>query len=385
MNTGKGLGPTLRCPGLRLRSRLHSLLGPWGAAVAMRIRRLCRCAVILLALAGPLPACAAVSAGAISTPHPVLEVSLQVSSDDMVADPDRHLAYVAQEAGRRMAVVDEATGGIVATAPLPTGARHVALDAALHHLYLPDEFSSSLVVLDANSWRRLAVTTLGRPGIQPHGVAVDDRTHLVYVTEEHHAADAIVDGRQLRLLATVPVGPTPGGIAVDPALGLVDTVLVGADSVAVFPVAASPFAGTIPTAVRVPVGHRPTHLALDRARHRAFVLATGSNAVAILDQRAGPLSGATSVQMLAAPLPGGFAPYSVAVDPVSGAAFIGSSRQPSLVVVTGTAQGYRSHLIHLDTVPGALAVDAARRVLIVAGASPGRPLLEVIRLADLVV
>jgi DNA-binding beta-propeller fold protein YncE len=336
----------------------------------------------MAATCGPARALAQ-PAGAIPTLHPVLESALRVSSDDMVADPGRQLVYLAQEAGRRMAVVDDTTGNILATASLPTGARHVALDAALHRIYLPDEFSASLVVLDSRTWRRLAVITLGRPGIQPHGVAVDDRTHLVYVTLEHHTADAIVDGRRLRLLATVPVGPTPGGIAVDPALGLVDTVLVGADSVAVFPTATSPFSGTVPTAVRVPVGHRPTHLALDRARHRAFVLATGSNAVAILDQRAGPLSGATRVQTLAASLPAGFAPYSVAVDPVSGGAFIGSSRQPSLLVVTGTVQGYHSQIIHLDTVPGALAVDAARRVLIVAGALPGPPLLEVIRLADL--
>jgi hypothetical protein len=53
------------------------------------------------------------------------------------------------------------------------------------------------------------------------------------------------------------------------------------------------------------------------------------------------------------------------------------------MVVTGAAQRYRSHLLHLDTVPGALTVDASRHLLIVAGALPGPPLLEEIRLADL--
>jgi DNA-binding beta-propeller fold protein YncE len=163
----------------------------------------------------------------------------------------------------------------------------------------------------------------------------------------------------------------------------VDTVLVGADGVAIFPTVTYPFTGTIPTVVRVPVGHRPTHLALDRTRHRAFVLATGSNAITILDQRAGPLSSAIHAQPLAASLPAGFAPYSVAVDSVSGAAFIGSSHQPALLVVTSAAHRYRSRLIHLDTIPGALAVDTPRRLLIVAGALPGLPLLEEIRLVDL--
>jgi DNA-binding beta-propeller fold protein YncE len=308
---------------------------------------------------------------------------LQVPSDDMVADPGRHLVYVAQEARRRVSVVDVPTGHLLATVPLPTGARLVAIDGALRHLYLPDEFSASLVVVDSRTRQRLSVITLGRPGIQPHGVAVDDHTHLVYITEEHHAAVAIVDGRQLRLLATVPVGPTPGGIAVDPALGLVDTVLVGAAGVAVFPTATYPFTGTTPTVVRVPVGRSPTHLALDRTRHRAFVLATGSNAITILDQRAGPLSSATHSQSLSNSLPAGFAPYSVAVDAVSGAAFVGSSRQQSLAVVTAGLQGYSVRLIHLDVVPGALAVDRSRGMLIVAGAQPGPSLLEEIRLADL--
>jgi hypothetical protein len=212
---------------------------------------------------------------------------------------------------------------------------------------------------------------------------VDTRTHLVYVTEEHHAADAIVDGGRLRLLATVPVGPTPGGIAVDAALGLVDTVLVGADGVAVFPTATAPVTGAPPSVVRVAVGHRPTHLALDPVRHRAFVLDTGSNGVSILDQRAGSPPGATRAQPLTVALPGGFAPYSAAVDPVSGAAFFGSSRLRSLLVVTPGGQGFRARLIPLDTVPGALSVATPRRLLIVAGAPPGPPLLEEVRLADL--
>jgi DNA-binding beta-propeller fold protein YncE len=298
-------------------------------------------------------------------------------------DPGGHLAFVAQEAGRRVVVVDLQTGRMLATVSLPTGARHLAVDGALHHLYAPDEFSSSLVVIDTRTWQHLAAVILGPPGSQPHGVAVDTRTHLVYVTEEHRAADAIVEGVQLRHVATVPVGLTPGGIAVDPGLGLVDTVLVGADAVAVFPTATSPFTGPPSPVVHIVVGHGPTHLALDRVRHRAFVLDTGGNSVTILDQQAGPPASAMRAQSLAATLPRGFAPYSAAVDEVSGAAFIGSSRQRSLLVVTPSGQGYHTRLIQLDTVPGALIVDAPRRLLIVTGARPGLPLLEEVRLADL--
>ncbi|MGH2409466.1 MAG: hypothetical protein ACRDGS_03750, partial [Chloroflexota bacterium] len=307
---------------------------------AARIQRLSGGCLVLLMIAGLWRSRPASGAGTVATPHPVLETSLQLPSDDVVVDPSRNLAYVAQEAGRRVLVVDLHTGRMLAKIPLPTGTRHLALDGALHRLYAPDEFSSSLVVVDTRAWQRLAVITLGRPGLQPHGVAVDDRTHLVYVAEEHHAAVAIVDGMHMRLLATVPVGPAPGGIAVDPALGLVDTVLVGADQVAVFPTAAYPFTGAPSAVVHVAVGHRPTHLALDPARHRAFVLATGGNTITILDQRARPLPRATRARTLAAALPDGFAPYSAAVDTVSGAAFIGSSRQRSLLVVTPTGPGY---------------------------------------------
>ncbi len=51
--------------------------------------------------------------------------------------------------------------------------------------------------------------------------AVDPRTHRVYVGNECGATVTVVDDLRLRVQATVPVGRTPGGVAVAPLSGLV--------------------------------------------------------------------------------------------------------------------------------------------------------------------
>ncbi len=51
--------------------------------------------------------------------------------------------------------------------------------------------------------------------------AVDPRTHRVYVGNERGNTVSVVAGRRLRVQATVPVGRTPGGVAVAPLSGLV--------------------------------------------------------------------------------------------------------------------------------------------------------------------
>jgi hypothetical protein len=71
------------------------------------------------------------------------------------------------------------------------------------------------------------------------------------------------------------------------------------------------------------------------------------------------------------------------VDEGRGAALIGSSRQRALLVVAPSGTGYHTRIVQLGTVPGALAIDTARQLLIVVGARPGPSLLEEVSLADL--
>jgi len=176
---------------------------------------------------------------------------------------------LAQEAGKRALVLDEGTGHVFAALALPTGARHVAADPALGQIYLPDEFSGQLVVARLMAgWGHL-LTTMVTVGRQPHGVAVDPRTHRVYVGNERGATVTVVDDLRLRVQATVPAGRTPGGVAVAPLSGLVSVVLVGENRVAILDarlgrVVRAVGVGTAPD----PPGPRSRHGARRRGQHR---------------------------------------------------------------------------------------------------------------------
>ena len=336
--------------------------------VAPIVRTLLATIVMLVgALAGgPAPALVGMARGADAGASPVAmtlplvhRFALGLPTDDVAVLPLSRTLLLAQEAGKRALALDEGTGRLRATITLPTGARHVAADPTLGQVYLPDEFSARLVVVRlVGGWNHLVTQTVG-VGRQPHGVAVDPRTHRVYVGNEHGDTVSIVEGLSLRVRATVPVGRIPGGVAVAPASGLVYAVLVGENRVAVLDAARERVLR------RVAVGAGPTHLALDPGTERIAVVNTGAGTLSLVDGRRGTAS---------PPLRVGSAPYSVAIDGPSGLTFVASARRPTLTIVDSHHLTVRGTMT-LDMVPGAVAVDSGRRLLIVVGAS--RPWLEI--------
>ena len=325
----------------------------------MRQRPMVRTLLILMlvligAQTSGRPQGAVSSATSVTMTLPLLHrFAVGLPTDDVAVLPLSRTVLLAQEAGKRALVLDEGTGHMLAALALPTGARHVAADPALGQIYLPDEFSGQLVVARLMAgWGHLLTTTV-TVGRQPHGVAVDPRTHRVYVGNERGNTVSVVDGRRLRVQATVPVGRTPGGVAAAPLSGLVYVVLVGENRVAILN-------GRLGRVVRaVGVGTAPTHLALDPGTERAAVVNTDSGTLSLVDGPRGTAS---------APLRVGNAPYSVAVDGPRGLIFVASARQPTLTIVD-SRKGRVRGTVRLDMVGGALAVDSGRRLLIVAGAS----------------
>ena len=279
--------------------------------------------------------------------------------NDIAVMPRSHVLVMAQSAGGRAVALDEGTGRQLALVHLFSAAFHVAVDPALGQIYLPDEYSGRLIVVRLlHGWARRTMTSVP-VGRRPHGVAVDLRTHRVYVADERGGTLSSIAGATLRVQATIHVGRGPGGVGVAAAAHLVYVVLVDEDRVVVLDAATGKVRRSIP------VGEGPTHLAVDAASRRAAVVNTTGGTLSVVDGLRGTA---------APPVPVGTKPYNVALDSARGLIFVASATVPQVTVVDSRHLAVRG-TIRLDMVPGALAIDPGRRLLIVGGAT--RPWVEI--------
>ena len=87
-------------------------------------------------------------------------------------------------------------------------------------------------------------------GSSPAGVAVDPTTDTVYVTNYVGGTVSVIDAATSTVTATIPVGSYPYGVAVDPSTHTVYVTNFGDGTVSVIDAATSAVTATIPVGCR---------------------------------------------------------------------------------------------------------------------------------------
>ena len=100
----------------------------------------------------------------------------------------------------------------------------LALDPRTHRVYLADGASGAIVVLAGDPPAVRATLTVG--GTPAH-LAVDARAGRLYVTDGAADTLAVLDAATGTVRATVPLGIRPADLAVDPATGRVFVATMG--------------------------------------------------------------------------------------------------------------------------------------------------------------
>ncbi len=175
----------------------------------------------------------------------------------------------------------------------------------------------------------------------------------MYVADSAENAVSVLDGATNAVTATVPVGLSPEGIAVDP---LTDTVYV-ADSMADTISLVGGATDTVTETLRV--GADPVAVAVDPATDTVYVANYLGGTVAVIDGRTGAETGAVAV---------GATPQAIAVDPATDIVYVTHFADNTVSVIDGAT----SRLIGTLSVgadPKALAVDPATDTVYVANAS----------------
>src|SRR5439155_16777157 len=125
-----------------------------------------------------------------------------------------------------------------------------------------------------------------RVGVNPQFLAVDPRTHTVYVANSGSDTVSVIDGRTHRVAANVPVGPVPFTLAVNPVTRSVYITDLGAQTVSIIDAAscnAVRVRGCKRRPATVNVGETPGGIALDARTNTIYVTGETSNDVSVID------------------------------------------------------------------------------------------------------
>ncbi len=155
---------------------------------------------------------------------------------------------------------------------------------------------------------------------EPRGTAIDSLAQRAYVTTENELV--IIDLEESKLVATVPLGTDPQGVAVNPSTGLVYVALSGEGSLSVVD-------GLEGRVLAVITGlKRPRGVAANPMANRVYVTDTGADRLVVMD--------GTNNEMLVS-LPTGSYPDAVGVDPEANRIYVANAGDGSLWVLDATS------------------------------------------------
>jgi len=266
-------------------------------------------------------------------------VHLQAGVQDVAVDETLGHVFVVTgistgSAPGRAYMLDARTGTILHNAPLGTLPTSVAVDARTHHVFITNRIGGAVSMLDAASGRLLRTIPVGSgPMADPVSVAVDGRNGHAFVVNGADFTVSMLDTRSGAVLRTVPVGANPRTLAVDPIGARVYVVNRGNATVSVLDARSGAEVRRVRVGATRPAfqhdGVTPTDVVVDEQRGRAFVL-NGSamdragqlirGSVSILDLHSGHEVGR---------LPVGLSPITLAFDRETGHLFVANMKGES--------------------------------------------------------
>jgi len=177
-------------------------------------------------------------------------------------------------------ILDTRSGAVVGGAEVGISPAAVAVDEQTSRVFVVNAFSESesygpigdpsspgsVSVLDMRTGR---VRRTVFAGFLPGGIAADERTGRVFVTNSGSGSISVLDARSGAVTRTVHVGSSPRAIAVDAAAGHVFVTIVESSGAGLSVRVLDARNGSIVRTVAA--GHGAGALAVDTRRHRVFV------------------------------------------------------------------------------------------------------------------
>ena len=218
-------------------------------------------------------------------------------------------------------------------------------------VYVTNGGSSNLSVINTTGNTLVATIPVG---LTPQGVATNSAGQ-VYVANSGSNTVSVVDTTGNTVVKTIGVGLSPQGVAVNPAAGRLYVANSGSNTLTVIDTSSN----TMVTNINV--GSVPRGVAVNPATSRAYVANSGSNTLSVID---------TIGNTVVATIPVGNGPRSVAVNPTSNNVYVTNNGGNTLSVID-TSSNTVVATVNVGTGPQGVAVNSSANRVYVANSGSG--------------
>jgi YVTN family beta-propeller protein len=311
--------------------------------------------------ASPSAAGAALSSAPTDSQNPEATLVAHALAATRAAGLKPDVAYVPRPSATPGQIAEAAENGsavpLYTGDPAPMGLADYYGLSPNGRVYAADSTSANVTVISATTNTVVATIPVG---LGPVGVAYDDGNNEVYVADSASSNVSVISGTTNTVVATIPVGVGPFGVAYDSANGEVYVANDASNNVSVI-------SGTTNTVVAtVPVGTEPIALAYDSGMDEVFVANQGSDYVSVIS---------TATNTVVATVPVGPEPLAVAYDSGNGEVYVpwttGTGKLPGTVsVISGTTNTVVA-TVPVGSLPVAVAFDSGNGELYVVNEDSG--------------
>lgn len=252
----------------------------------------------------------------------------------VAVNPATNKIYVANQNSNNVTVID---GTTYRTGTVPVGALpgSVAVNSVTNMIYVANENGDTVSVINGANNSTATVAS----GRLPIAVAVNSVTNKIYVANQNSGTATVINGAT-NTTSSVPVGQSPSAVAVNMTANKIYVVNTGSDTVTIIN-------GATNSTTTVPVAAKPLALAINEYTNKIYIANCVGNSLSIID-------GATnSVQTIAV----GTTPIAVGVNAATNQIYVANYQSGSVTIVDGTTN--ETTTVSLATSPNTIAVDAA--------------------------
>lgn len=275
-------------------------------------------------------------------------VAVTSTPNGIAISDDEGRIYVADPVDHAITVVESNMGGIENTHQFIGGPRDVAVHSTSGLVYIVNELSDNVSVMDATS--HAFVNGPIAVGDAPVGLAVNEATDRLYVTNSSDGTVSIINTQTGGTVSTPNVGTTPQGVDVNAVINRIYVANYDDNTVSVIEGSTNLVMATIA------VGSQPTDIAVDTTNNRVYV-SHESDDVWVIDGGTNGLIGTIG--------PLGGSPPAIGVVPAVQRVFAPDADTPGAVWMLDASSSSVLSLISVDGVPEAIGVNPATGLVVV--------------------
>lgn len=252
--------------------------------------------------------------------------ALNGEGQGIAVDPGRYRVFVTNADDGTVSIIDTTSDQVVQTVSVGSGPEGIAVDPNLGRVYVANSGSNSVSVLDENSGAVINTVslTVNSTAASPAAVAVDPSTDQVYLTANAGGWNVVdLDGSSLTVRGSVnlPLLLSLHGIAVDPG-SQIYVAAYTSNTVAIINSASLQWTSSI-----YELG-APDGLAVDPTSHLLYIAESGTNTVDVYSS-AGVKQQTVNVQQR---------PVAIAVDTTTHQTYVANVESDSLSAIATSAE-----------------------------------------------